>query len=143
MLVLYYCISTVIQIRSDAMSIRFESGKPIFLQIEELIRNDIAAGRYKPDEKLPGVRDLAIWANVNPNTMQKALSDLEEEGLIVTRGTSGKFVCNDPERIAEAKKKIIADLAKEFKNKCHRIGVSPSEVAALLSEEESTERNED
>lgn len=125
------------------MAINFESGKPIFLQIEELLRNDIAAGRYKPDEKLPGVRDLALWANVNPNTMQKALTNLEAEGLIVTRGTSGKFVCNDPEKIAEAKVKIIQGLADEFREKCRRIGVSASEVARLLSEKEATERNEE
>lgn len=125
------------------MAINFESGKPIFLQIEELLRNDIAAGRYKPDEKLPGVRDLALWANVNPNTMQKALTNLEAEGLIVTRGTSGKFVCNDPEKIAEAKVKIIKGLADEFREKCRRIGVSPREVAELLSTLENTERNEE
>lgn len=125
------------------MAISFESGKPIFLQIEEHLRNDIAAGRYKPDEKLPGVRDLALWANVNPNTMQKALQNLEAEGLIETRGTSGKFICNDPEKIVEAKKKIIKSLADEFREKCRRIGVSPSEVADLLSLEEITERNEE
>lgn len=125
------------------MTINFESGKPIFLQIEELLRNDIAAGRYKPDEKLPGVRDLALWANVNPNTMQKALTNLEAEGLIVTRGTSGKFVCNDEGKIEEAKKKIIQSLADEFKEKCRRIGVSISEVACLLSSDEATERNEE
>ena len=98
---------------------------------------------YKPDEKLPGVRDLALWANVNPNTMQKALQNLEAEGLIVTKGTSGKFICNDPEKIVEAKKKIIKSLADEFREKCRRIGVSPSEVADLLSLEEITERNEE
>ena len=124
------------------MAINFESGKPIFLQIEEHLRNDIAAGRYSPDEKLPGVRDLALWANVNPNTMQKALSNLEAEGLIVTRGPSGKFICNDPEKIVEAKKKIIEGLADEFREKCRRIGVSPAEVAKILCEE-NTERNKE
>lgn len=121
------------------MAIRFESGKPIFLQIKEIIRNDIVAGRYRPDEKLPGVRDLALWANVNPNTMQKALSDLEAEGLIITRGTSGKFVCNDPERIADAKRRIILELAEELCKKCGQLGVDPSEVALLLSKKDIPE----
>lgn len=121
------------------MAIRFESGKPIFLQIKEIIRNDIVAGRYRPDEKLPGVRDLALWANVNPNTMQKALSDLEAEGLIITRGTSGKFVCNDPERIADAKRRIILELAEELCKKCGQLGVDPSEVALLLSQKDIPE----
>ncbi len=123
------------------MAIRFESGKPIFLQIEEIIRSDIVAGRYQPEEKLPGVRDLALWANVNPNTMQKALSDLEAEGLIITRGTSGKYVCSDPERIAMAKRKIILDLACEMRKKCSQLGVDPASVADLLTKEESSEGN--
>ncbi|MBQ4066273.1 MAG: GntR family transcriptional regulator [Clostridia bacterium] len=121
------------------MEIRFESGKPIFLQIEEHLRNYIASGRFKPDEKLPGVRELALQANVNPNTMQKALTNLEAEGLIITRGTSGKFVCGDSQIIENAKKRIIEDLAAEFREKCHLIGVSPHDVAMLLSNDHNTE----
>lgn len=123
------------------MGISFESGKPIFLQLKELIRNDIAAGRYRPGEKLPGVRDLAIWANVNPNTMQKALADLEAEGLLETHGTNGRFVCSDPDVIAKARKVILEDLARQFGEKCRQIGVSPAEVAQLLAREDFSERN--
>ena len=93
------------------MKISFESGKPLFLQLQELIRTDIAAGKYSPGEKIPGVRDLALGANVNPNTMQRALAELEAEGLLVTRGTSGRFICPDPAVIEEAKRKILAEHA--------------------------------
>ncbi len=124
------------------MSVRFEAGKPIFLQIEEIIRNDIVSGRYRPGEKLPGVRDLALWANVNPNTMQKALTSLEEQGLIVTHGTCGKFICEDPLVIATAKEKIIRELVCSILEKCQSLGVEPSEVSELLDKTENNERNE-
>lgn len=124
------------------MAVRFESGKPIFLQLEEIMRNDIAAGRYQPDEKLPGVRDLALWANVNPNTMQRALSDLEAEGLVVTRGTSGRFVTSDREMIESARQKIIKELTDEFIEKCASVGVMPAEAAELLLKRDNNERTE-
>ena len=114
------------------MKISFESGKPLFLQLQELIRTDIAAGKYSPGEKIPGVRDLAISANVNPNTMQRALAELEAEGLLVTRGTSGRFVCPDPAVIEEAKRKILAEHAKGFLMKCRELGVDRNEAAQIL-----------
>ncbi len=122
------------------MELRFESGKPIFLQLEEIIRNDIVAGRYKPDEKIPGVRELAMCANVNPNTMQRALSNLETEGLLVTRGTSGRFVCKDPEKIEAAKVKMIERLADEFIDRCNMAGIDPVEVAEIIRLKENEER---
>ncbi len=115
-----------------SLKISFESGKPLFLQLQELIRTDIAAGKYSPGEKIPGVRDLAISANVNPNTMQRALAELEAEGLLVTRGTSGRFICPDPAVIEEAKRKILAEHAKGFLMKCRELGVDRNEAAQIL-----------
>ena len=115
-----------------SLKISFESGKPLFLQLQELIRTDIAAGKYSPGEKIPGVRDLALGANVNPNTMQRALAELEAEGLLVTRGTSGRFICPDPAVIEEAKRKIIAEHAKGFLMKCRELGVDRNEAAQIL-----------
>lgn len=115
-----------------SLKISFESGKPLFLQLQELIRTDIAAGKYSPGEKIPGVRDLALGANVNPNTMQRALAELEAEGLLVTRGTSGRFICPDPAVIEEAKRKILAEHAKGFLMKCRELGVDRNEAAQIL-----------
>ena len=115
-----------------SLKISFESGKPLFLQLQELIRTDIAAGKYSPGETLPGVRDLAISANVNPNTMQRALAELEAEGLLVPRGTSGRFICPNPAVIEEAKRKILAEHAKGFLMKCRELGVDRNEAAQIL-----------
>ena len=125
-----------------SLKLSFESGKPLFLQLEELIRTDVAAGKYSPGEKLPGVRDLALCANVNPNTMQRALSNLEAEGLLVTRGTSGRFVCADPSVIEAAKRKILAEHARGFLMKCQELGVDRSEAARILAEMSQTNSTE-
>ena len=88
------------------------------------------------------MRDLALWANVNPNTMQRALSDLEAEGLVVTRGTSGRFVTSDREMIESARQKIIKELTDEFIEKCASVGVMPAEAAELLLKRDNNERTE-
>ena len=66
--------------------------RPIYLQLMERIQTDIVSGKYKPGEKLPSVRELALDAAVNPNTMQKALSELERIGLVYSQRTSGRFI---------------------------------------------------
>ncbi len=131
------------------MDYKFVSGKPLFLQLRDMIRTDIASGRYAPGEKLPGVRDMALWFGVNPNTMQRALSDLEAEGLVVTHGTSGRFVCPDGAVIDLAKEAILRELCEEFLKKCAPFGISEEEIAKMLStinenrkEERSTPENE-
>ncbi len=75
------------------------SDRPIFMQIIEIIQLDIISGRYAPGEKLPSVRDLASEAAVNPNTMQKALSELERSGLVYSQRTSGRFITEDTKMI--------------------------------------------
>ena len=115
-----------------SLKLSFESGKPLFIQLKELMRTDIAAGKYSPGEKLPGVRDLALWANVNPNTMQRALSDLEAEGLLETKGTSGRFVCQDPAVIDGAKRQILGELAYSFLLKCRELGIDSSEAKQII-----------
>ena len=74
-----------------------DSSRPIYLQIIERVQMDIITGRYQPGDKLPSVRNLAQEAAVNPNTMQKALSELERSGLIYSQRTSGRFITEDKE----------------------------------------------
>ena len=88
-----------------AMEILIPS-RPIYLQIIERVQMDIITGRYQPGDKLPSVRDLAQEAAVNPNTMQKALSELERSGLIYSQRTSGRFITEDKELIHQMKKNL-------------------------------------
>ena len=77
----------------------FENERPIYVQLVEKIRIEIVSGKLKLGQRIPSVRELAINARVNPNTMQKALVELENEGLIYTERTNGKFVTNDEKLI--------------------------------------------
>ena len=90
------------------------SDRPIFVQIIEHLQIDIITGVYKPGDKLPSVRDLAAEAGVNPNTMQKALSDFESTGLVHSERTSGRFITNDDNLIKELRKSLVDVQIEEF-----------------------------
>ena len=83
------------------MSWTLDNDRPIYLQLMERIQRDIIAGVYQPGDKLPSVRDLALEAAVNPNTMQKALSELERSGLVYSQRTSGRFITEDTEMLTQ------------------------------------------
>ena len=86
------------------MSWTLDNDRPIYLQLMERIQRDIIAGVYQPGDKLPSVRDLALEAAVNPNTMQKALSELERSGLVYSQRTSGRFITEDTEMLTQMKR---------------------------------------
>ena len=90
----------------------FDNERPIYIQLVEKIRIEIISGKLKSGERIPSVRELALTARVNPNTMQKALVELENEGLVYTERTNGKFVTENKELIERIKK----ELAKEKYN---------------------------
>ena len=90
------------------------SDRPIFLQIVEIIQLDIISGKYSPGDKLPSVRDLAFEASVNPNTMQRALSELERSGLVYSQRTSGRFITEEVAMIEELKSALAQNKIREF-----------------------------
>lgn len=99
------------------MDFQFDNNIPIYVQIVEQLKNYIMSGKIKCGEKLPSVRDLALNIKVNPNTIQKALSELESEGLIYTERTNGKFVTSNKELISKLKNKLADEISnKYFKN---------------------------
>ena len=114
------------------MAWTFDQTIPIYLQAAHRIRSDIVCGRYAKHEKLPSVRDLALTASINPNTLQRAFSLLEEEGLVVTVGTSGRFVTSDDAVITRARDAIAAQLARDFSARMAELGFSPEEAAASV-----------
>ena len=89
------------------MEYNFDNERPIYIQLVEMLKIEIISGRIKSGEKLPSVRDFAMKAKVNPNTMQKALTELERENLIYTERTNGKYVTNDRKLIDNIKNEII------------------------------------
>ncbi len=114
------------------MAWALDSGRPIYAQIIERVQLDIITGHYKPGEKLPSVRDLASKAAVNPNTMQKALSELEQSGLLYTQRTSGRFITEDTELIQRMKTTLATMQVREFIHKMRQIGLDDTEILQLI-----------
>ena len=116
------------------MTWNLDNNIPIYLQIMERIQRDIISGRYRPGDKLPSVRELAVEAAVNPNTMQKALSELERGGLVYSQRTSGRFITEDEELLKELKKERAGRYLAEFIESMHNLGLKDDEILALLNE---------
>ncbi len=114
------------------MSWSFDDNLPIYLQIIRILKSDLARGKYQPGEKLPAVRELAMAAGVNPNTMQKALSELERDGLVKSQRTSGRFVTEDKEKIMEIAKTLAYDEIARMVENISALGYPKEEIPKLL-----------
>jgi len=107
--------------------------RPIYTQLVEHIELMILSGVYPPGSKLPSVRDLAKEASVNPNTMQRALSKLEEDGLVITHRTSGRSITEDSEMIKKAKTRIAREQVLEFLEKMQKLGFDQKEILSIIT----------
>lgn len=114
------------------MDITFDNNIPIYIQVLEYIKIYIISGTFKCGEKLPSVRDFALTFKVNPNTMQKALQELENDGLIYTERTNGKYVTKDNKIIEKLKDKYALTLAKSYFEGMKRIGLGKAESIKYL-----------
>ena len=111
-----------------------DSDRPIYLQLMERIQHDIISGTYRPGDKLPSVRELAMEASVNPNTMQKALSELERIGLVHSRRTSGRFITEDETMIKKLKTETAANHIREFLKSMEHLGLTRQEILELVQD---------
>ena len=112
----------------------FDNERPIYVQLVEKIRFEIISGRLKSGERLLSVRELALTARVNPNTMQKALVELEDEGLVYTERTNGKFVTENKELIEKIKKELAKEKVNNYLNDMKNIGITYEEATKYLQE---------
>lgn len=111
---------------------RFSDDKPIYPQIVEQFQFLIASGELLPGDKLMTVRDLAREAQVNPNTMMRALAELENRGLIITHRTNGKSVTEDLDLIKKMKNELAKNAINDFFENMRRLGFSKEETLTLL-----------
>ena len=123
------------------MSEQFDSSRPIYAQLVERLKAKILAGTYPPGGHLDSVRDMAAAAGVNPNTMQRALAQLETEGLGRTERTAGRYVTEDTMLIEQLRAATAEKFAEEFLEKMQGIGYSPAQVAELLARQTKGESN--
>ena len=111
-----------------------DDSRPIYIQLASKIQSDIISGVYKPGDKLPSVRDLAMDAAVNPNTMQKALTELERGGLIYTQRTSGRFISEDLQKVSAMKAALAREQIHQFLQTMLRLGFKKSEILQFMEE---------
>lgn len=123
------------------MSEQFDSSRPIYAQLVERLKAKILAGTYPPGGHLDSVRDMAAAAGVNPNTMQRALAQLETEGLVRTERTAGRYVTEDTMLIEQLRAATAEKFAEEFLEKMQGIGYGPAQVAELLARQTKGEPN--
>ena len=114
------------------MRFRFTNDRPIYLQLCEQLELYIIAGQFSPGERLPSVRDLADIAKVNPNTMQRALVELEEKRLIITERTNGKFVTSDRKFIRQKQHHFAQVKIHKFLSEMQELGISRAELIRYL-----------
>ena len=116
------------------MSWNLDSDRPVFVQIIEHMELDIVSGTLPPGAKVPSVRELASEAAVNPNTMQRALSEMERRGLMHTERTSGRYVTEDEAAIETLKKNIAYGGVNSFLSQMRKIGLGKEEILELIRE---------
>ena len=114
------------------MSWTIDNNKPVYIQLVEQLKSKIISGEFKAGEKIDSVRRLAEDAQVNPNTMQRALSELEREGLVFSKRTSGRFVTDDEEKIKLMKKEVAREEIRNLKINLERLGFSKEEIVDLV-----------
>ena len=110
----------------------FSNDKPIYSQIVEQIKKQIVSGKLKPGDKLLTVRELASEAEVNPNTVQRALAELEQTGLIYSQRTSGRFITDDTALIRTMREEFAGEKIREFLESMKQMGYSKEETADLI-----------
>ena len=114
------------------MKWQFSNDAPIYTQLIEQIKVGIVVGAFPPGERLPSVRDLATEAGVNPNTMQRALAELERDGLVYSQRTAGRFVTEDKEMIETAKRALAQSHIQSFLEQMASLGFDREEIVTLV-----------
>lgn len=117
------------------MSWTFDNNRPIYIQIAEQIEQDILSGKLPRGGKIPSVREYAVNASVNPNTMQRAMQELESKGLILTvQRTSGRQVTDDDEVIESTRNRLAAECVREFISQMKDLGFTDSQIKGIVDE---------
>lgn len=114
------------------MEWEFNNDAPIYQQIVDQMKREIAVGNLEAGEKLPSVRDLALAAAVNPNTMQKALAELEREGLVYSKRTAGRFVAEESGVVTKLQEELVMEYIKNFMENMERLGYTLDETIAMI-----------
>lgn len=117
------------------MAWNFTQDSPVYLQISKRIIMSVLSGEYSSGMQIPSVRQLALEAAVNPNTVQHAFQELEDEGIIISKGTQGRFVTEDTKVIEGCRKRMAEQLVKNFTLQANLLSVSKEHIITMIEEE--------
>lgn len=116
------------------MEWKFNGSQPVYQQIMAHIRDAVLSGEYPPGSRIPSVRELAAQARVNPNTMQRALVELEREELLVSGGTMGRHVTDDRGVLDRLQRQAVEQAAQACIQRFQALGLTVEQAAAVLLE---------
>lgn len=116
------------------MAWKFTTDRAVYLQIAERIEKAVLSGVYPPGGQIPSVRQLALEAAVNPNTVQHAFTELENQGIILSRGTLGRFVTEDTKTIEECRLEMAQLQVHQFLKNIGQLGISQEQAIAMIKE---------
>ena len=116
------------------MEWQIDNNKPVYIQLVEQLKMKIISGEIELDSKLDSVRNLASDAMVNPNTMQKALAELERQGFVYSKRTSGRFVTDNKDLIDTERKKLVKESVKKSLETLINLGYTDDEIISLVEE---------
>ena len=109
--------------------------RPIYAQIVDGYREQILSGILQPEDKLPSVRELAAEARVNPNTVQRALTELEREGLLTGGGTTGRWVTENEEALEALRRQAVQRVVHAYALRMRELGLTAQQASDLLAQE--------
>ncbi len=118
---------------------QFRDDAPIYTQLIVQIEELLVSGALTPGQRLPSVRDLAAEAGVNPNTMQRALTELERRGLLYSQRTTGRFVTEDGDMIKSLQERLALTEIRAFLERMEKLGFDRAAVAALIEKTQGEE----
>ena len=125
------------------MASDFSSNVPIYIQIMNDVKLKIVSGSWEAGQRLQSVRELAVEFSVNPNTMQRALSEMERDGLLYTERTSGRYVSQDQSKISKARDEMAEEYTEKYYNLMQKLGYKKEEIIYVVSNKLKAKREED
>lgn len=116
------------------MGFELNSKEPIYLQIVAYMKRQIVSGELKGGERVLSVREYASEIKVNPNTIQRVYSELENEGLIHTQRGIGKFVTEDNEKVNDLREELFNETIEGFIRDSKALGFTKEDLMGIISE---------
>lgn len=113
--------------------LEFKDNIPIYLQIKQYLYREIVVGKLQPGEKIPSVRKLAVQLTVNVNTVQRALQQMNDEGILYTKRGEGNFVTEDTDLLAQTKQNLINGELDKFVQSMNALGVTNDQLSSILT----------